>query len=63
MNVANQFLSNPHSFGPLEPRSPVAFDTYRSQTGMRNVGPISRYQSLVTAVAFVALSVVALVVL
>jgi hypothetical protein len=63
MNIANQFLSNSHYFGPLEPRSPVASKNYRAQAGMRNVCPICPYLSLVTAVVFFALSVVGLVVL
>jgi hypothetical protein len=60
MHVANQFLSNPQYFGPLEPRSQVASDSYKFQTGTRNVGPISRYNSLITSVVFLTLSAVML---
>jgi hypothetical protein len=63
MHVANQFLSNPDHFGPLEPRSPVASRNYRAHAGMRIVCPICPYLSLVTAVAFFALSIVVLAVL
>jgi hypothetical protein len=63
MYVPNRFLSRPDHFGPLEPRSPVASKSYRAHAGMRNVCPICPYLSLVTAVAFFALTIVVLAVL
>jgi hypothetical protein len=63
MHVANQVLTNHYSFGALRPRFPMATSNYGFVAVTPKAAPLSRHQSLLAAVSFLAFSVVVLALL